>query len=326
MDFLKTGRMIVEATEAAARAVMPFSGKNDRNQADHCAVEAMRTVLNQLPLNLEVVLGEGEKDKAPMLYAGEKLGRMPVQESPLGLVVDPLECTSNFARGLPDSLSVIMANPLGHVHSVPGTYMEQILIPVAAESLDIQLDDPVDVILAATASALNRKVSDITVVVQDRPRHKTLIEKIRTAGAGVALIESGSISAAVEVLLDKRTQWNMIWGSFGAPEGLVLAFMAQSMGCFFQGRVAPHNEKTLMETRELGLENRILDGTEWTGKEGVVALSVIHSNLWLRGIHYQQEGDRQTIVVNSLLWHSRGVEKVTHVDGQRTSLTPFSLK
>ncbi|MBI3396726.1 MAG: fructose-bisphosphatase class II, partial [Spirochaetia bacterium] len=186
-------------TESVARAVMPLSAKGLKDEADHIAVETMRAGLEKLPVRMHVVLGEGEKDNAPMLYTGERFGtgKGPV----LDLVVDPLECTTNFSKGLPDSMSVLLALPEGKVQELPGTYMHQILVQGGAASVidASSLDAPPQQLIRKVADKLKCEPGEITVVVQDRPRHKELIEGLRESGAGISLISSGSISAGVEV-------------------------------------------------------------------------------------------------------------------------------
>ena len=200
-------------TDAVARAVISLSGKNQKNKADHICVEAMRSGLNRLPYEMTVVIGEGEKDEAPMLYSGEVLGS---GGEALDLIVDPLECTSNFAKGLPDSMTVILAAEKGSVIHVPGTYMEQILLPLDADPGPGVFDMERKEVLKRVSESLKVPVQDLTVIVQNRSRHEHLIEDIRSAGASVALIESGSISAACDIFARPQSRYHLLWGSFGA--------------------------------------------------------------------------------------------------------------
>ncbi len=314
--FEETGKQLALATQAAALSVLPFSGRGEKNAADHAAVEQMRKSLDSLDLNIRILLGEGEKDQAPMLFSGERLGRLKTGSAPmLDLVVDPLECTTNFARGLPDSLSVILAASAGEIQEVPGTYMEQMLLPPGSSAgLDapLDLDTPVEEILEAVSRALNCAVSDICAVVQDRDRHRELIYRIRKAGAGVGMIDSGSISAACQIISGEYSRWNLLLGTFGAPEGLMLAFMAKEAGYEFAGRIAPHDEDSRRKTTALSLLNRTLRENEWIKNSGALVMSGIHESVWLPGV---QRIPGPSLKVFSLLWvHGKRI-RLTHVDG-----------
>lgn len=323
----KLGIDLAGVTERAARAVMPFSGKGDKNTADQMAVEAMRDALRELDYRFRVVLGEGGKDDAPMLFSGELLGKDYTTESgdpaqaQYDLIVDPLECTTNFARGLPDSMSVLLAAPAGTVQAVPGTYMEQLLVPREAAHLvtpdgEINLDTPVAEALAKIAAAQSLSVSEMCVVVQDRPRHEQLIAEIRAAGAGVSLIDSGSISSAFRVILGRSRRTHMLWGTFGAPEGVVLAFMARQAGCGFLGRIKAHDDATRAETAELDLEGKTLHATELVKAGGLILLSGIHSSSLLRGVELVERGERHIHRVYTVLWSDDRQKLLVHEDGE----------
>lgn len=324
LDFWETGRQLAQATESTARALMPYSGKGDKHEADGVAVRTLRESLNSLNLKLRIVIGEGEKDRAPMLYSGEQLG-VPAdrtgEDGVLDLVVDPLECTGNFARGLSDSLCVLTASPANSVQAVPGTYMEQLLLPPPVTPLlgkEIDLDVPVEKVLKLTADSLGRSLRDITIVVQDRPRHERLIADIRKVGAGVSLIPSGSISAALKIMLGSSKRLTMMWGIFGAPEGLVLALLANCSRYGFLGRIHPHDEKSREETKALGLAGKTLTGTEWITGRGVVVISGVHTSIVLPGVEYVPSGP--SLRVHTLLWTNDVRRVVTHLDGKEESI------
>lgn len=315
-------------TEQTARSIMYLSGKGDKHLADQIAVETMRKTLDAQPLNLFIHLGEGEKDNAPMLYSGERLGVQKEATPRLDLVVDPLECTTNFAKGLPDSLSVLLATPSEAMRKVPGTYMEQLLVPPECLELlgsEIHLDAPVDSILKAVAKSLGRNVEDLTVVVQDRPRHEKLIQEIREAGAGVSLIESGSVSAAAEIMLKGGGRLHLVWGKFGAPEGLIMAAMANLAGYGFLGRIAPHNDAAKKECEAMGLTGRVKNASEWVGDQDIISISGVHSSTWLPGVRRYYQGGEVSYRVSTLLWTQTDVRILTHMNGELVDDQPYTM-
>ncbi len=324
--FKSTGYALAEATEATARAVMSLSGKGDKHGADHIAVETMRSVLDRLMLDVQIHIGEGEKDNAPMLFTGERLGQKQGEVEPLDLVVDPLECTTNFAHGLPDSLSAILATPANVATHVPGTYMEQMLLPPGAAHLmsdQISFDSSVAANLDVISQATGIPVKDLTVVVQDRPRHASLISRLRECGAGISLITSGSISAAAEMILKPNGRINMLWGTFGAPEGLILAAMANLSGYGFMGRMAPHNELMKQRCHSMELMGKSLVASQWIGKSEVILFSGIHSSTWLPGVERHIIQNREVYTVRTLLWREGDIRLLTHIDGKLVDDSPY---
>ncbi len=326
LDLKETGYALATVTESTARAVMPFSGKNDKNGADRAAVDNMRSVLDQLMLNLQIHLGEGEKDRAPMLYTGERLGQKKGEVDRLDLVVDPLECTTNFSLGLPDSLCVLLATPAGATRDVPGTYMEQMLVPPSAKPMlnrEINFRTPVKEVMDHLSTATGKPVSDLTVVVQNRPRHEKLIRDLRETGAGVSLIESGSISAAAEIILRQNGRLDMIWGTFGAPEGLVLAAMANLSGFGFIGEMKPHDDDMKRRVEELGISGKVLGAEEWVGNQEVIVISGIHTSTWLPGVERRFLNGSESYMVRTLLWSREDKRILTHADGKMVDDSPY---
>lgn len=304
---------LARGTVEAALAVFPLSGKAKKNEADHLAVEAMREALRNSPFGFKVLIGEGEKDNAPMLYAGETLGLNQKEESIFDLIVDPLECTTNFSKGLPDSLSVICASKTNTIQDIPGSYMKQFLAPLQGFELGSGgLDADPSEVLPRLASGLGISVQDLTVVVQDRPRHTNLISQIRATGSGVSLIESGSISAALEILFRKHKRIHALWGTFGAPEGLVLAALAKCARGTFVGEIAPHDEASQKSAEVLGILEKSLKQDEWFLDEPAIFLSGIHSNSWIQGV--RQDG-KDRIVDTLVITESQRL-KLTHINGK----------
>lgn len=348
----------IKITDEVARRIYKFSGKNDKIAADQLAVRTIEELLEKLPYKIHIVIGEGEKDNSAVLDQNKKYGIKLKENIDLEVVVDPLECTTNFAKGLPDSMSVILISELGNIQKVPGTYMKQLLLPKEVRELskseflskiknltkrDLELiqkyilpvqgdhkkvqvnkellDAEPEEILHLVALALNREISDLTVVVQDRPRHNELIEKIRQIGAGIALIESGSISASAEIIIRKEGRYNLLMGTYGAPEGIIQAFMAKSTNSVFLGRIQPHNEKTEQEAEELGILNKILNEDEWIKGEAILTMSGIHSSTWLAGVRripkkVNKEGEYPfRYLVSTVVWTINNVELYEMEDG-----------
>ena len=250
-------------TEETALSVFPYFGKDNKHGADEVAVQAMRSELEKLPFTSHIVIGEGEKDNAPMLYSGELLGK---GEPGLDLAVDPLECTTNFSKGLPNSMSIIGFSEKGRMEMVPGTYMEQWLAgPRMKKSFNPagELGEN----LEALSSGLDKKISELIIVVQDRPRHKDLISGLRKLGAGISLIDSGSLTASIDICMEFGHYDAMI-GTFGAPEGLITALIACLTNSEMKARLRPHEEKFTEQWAARGYSpETILDKSELVNGE-----------------------------------------------------------
>jgi fructose-1,6-bisphosphatase II len=281
-SFQKEALLALEdVTEETSRAVFPLFGKDDKLQADYLAVEKMRALLSALPFGTRVILGEGEKDDAPMLYEGEILGQGPIA---IDLVVDPLECTTNFAKGLPNSMSVIAYAKKDCMVGVPGTYMEQWIAGPRFQGGF----EPYSSLLSnieRLGESLNKDHSELLIVVQDRPRHESLIRSLRNLGVGVSLIDSGSITAALDICLDKGHYDAMI-GTFGAPEGLIAAIIARCTGSEMKGILRPHKEIYKEKWKSSGFEDgQVLDKTDFIKHEfcGFIG-SILSTNIIGKGI------------------------------------------
>jgi fructose-1,6-bisphosphatase II len=294
---------IETVTQNTAIAIFPFFGKNQKNHADHMAVEEMRKELNRLPFVSKIILGEGEKDNAPMLYEGEELGS---GEHLFDLVVDPLECTTNFAKGLPNSMSIVAFAQKGHLAKVPGTYMEQWIAGPRMKARfrpDIPLKDNMETL----GSYLDKTLSELLIVVQDRPRHEKLIQDLRNLGCGVVLIDSGSITATLDICLQKGHYDAMI-GTFGAPEGLISAIIAKCTGSEMKGILRPHKEKYKELWEKEGFsDGQILDKQDFVNTPhcGFVG-TCISSNIVMKGItrhHHVLHGNSLTLYEKGMMIH-----------------------
>ena len=240
----------VRITEAAAISCSAWLGKGDKNKADKAAVDAMRKRFNYVDFSGKVVIGEGEKDEAPMLYAGEKLGTGNGPE--MDIAVDPLECTSNLANGKPNAISVLAAGPKGSLLNAPGSYMDQLAVgPEAKNAIDIRL--PVKENLKNIAKALGKNIADITVSILDRPRHTEIISQIRKAGSRIRLIDHGTISAGIAPAIPD-SGIDVMMGIGGAPEGVITAVALKCLGGNIQGILKPHKEEFKKQALERGLD------------------------------------------------------------------------
>lgn len=229
----------VRVTEAAAIAAAKWVGKGEKDKADEAAVEEMRSRFNQIEFRGRVVIGEGEKDEAPALYCGEKVGKGT--GSLMDLAVDPLECTDSVAYGRYNALSVIVAAKRGSLLSAPDTYMEKIAVgPQAANS--INLNAPVNVNIEGVARALNKSVEDLMVVVLDRERHKQLIKEIREAGARVRLITDGDVAGGIAPSLSE-SGIDILMGIGKSTEAVLAAAAIKILGGQILCRFKPKDKE-----------------------------------------------------------------------------------
>jgi fructose-1,6-bisphosphatase II len=229
---------MVRVTEAAALASARFMGRGDNTEADRAATEAMRRTMDEIEMWGTIVIGEGERDKAPMLYIGEQVGRRDESDrraaQEIDIAVDPLEGTNLVAHGQANAITVLAASERGGLVHAPDTYMEKLCVgPVAAGRVDIRLSPTEN--LQRIASALGRGVSDITVIILDRPRHEELISEVRSTGARIKLISDGDLSAAISCAVS-GTGVHAVMGIGGAPEGVITAAALRCLGGEIQAR------------------------------------------------------------------------------------------
>ncbi len=225
---------LVRVTEGGALAAARFMGRNQKEQADGAAVDAMRKSLQYVDMEGIVVIGEGEKDKAPMLYIGEQVGNG--NEPHVDVAVDPIDGTRLVAQGLPGGLSTVALAERGSMFHTHIPYMEKIIVgPRARDVIDIT--DSVEVNLARIARAEGRDVQDLTVVVLDRPRHEELLGKIRSTGARVKLILDGDVAAGIMAAMEHRTGIDVLMGIGGAPEAVLAAAAVKCIGGGMQSKL-----------------------------------------------------------------------------------------
>ena len=249
---------LVRVTEGAALAAARFRGRNQKEEADHAAVESMRKSLSYIDMDGIVVIGEGEKDEAPMLYIGEHVGNGSPPE--VDVAVDPIDGTRLVARGLPGGIATVALAERGSLYFTHVPYMEKLIVgPRAADVIDIT--DSVEQNLSRIAEAEGRNVEDLTIVVLDRPRHEQLLEEIRTAGAMVKLIMDGDVAAGVMAAMEHRTGIDALWGIGGAPEAVLAACAIKCVGGGMQGRLwlREQDEELLRKERKKPGEVLTLD-------------------------------------------------------------------
>ncbi len=254
MDFY-IGLQFLEVTEKAAIAAARTMGQGDRKYSDKVAVESMRKEMDKLQINGTIVIGEGERDKAPMLYVGEKVGVLKDLEGSekVSIAVDPLEGTNLCATGSPNAITVLAASEEGGLLYAPDIYMEKIVVgPTAKGKIDIEA--PVEENLRRIARAFDRDVDDITVVVLDRERHKELISRIRKAGARIKLISDGDLSAGIAAAI-RGTGIHAAIGIGGSPEGVLTAAAIRCLGGDMQARFCPMEKWQEERLIELGFKD-----------------------------------------------------------------------
>ena len=246
---------LVRVTEIAALSSGRYMGRGDAKGADQAAVDGMRAAFNLVNTKGKVVIGEGELDEAPMLYIGEEIGAgMDVKAD---IAVDPLDGTKLVAKGLPNAISVIAMAPKGCLLNAPDTYMKKIAVgPKAAGKINI--DKPVKDNLIAVAEALNKDISDLTVIIQERERHNEIIKEAREVGARIKLFGEGDVAAAIATAFPD-TGVDILIGIGGAPEGVIAAAALKCMGGDFQGKLYPMSDKEKARCTDMGWTEDKLD-------------------------------------------------------------------
>lgn len=274
---------VVRVTEAAALSASLWMGRGDEREADQAAVDAMRQALNSLHIDGEVVIGEGERDEAPMLFIGEKVG---VGRGPeIDIALDPLEGTTITAKGGPNALAVIaMANKGGFLKA-PDTYMEKIAVGGGLPSELIDIDATPTQNLKALALAKRVEISDLVVCILDRPRHQDLIGQVRSAGARIMLISDGDVSGVIATS-EPESGVDMYIGTGGAPEGVLAAAALRCIGGQMQGRLVFRNEDEVNRAKRHGIAdlNRIYGMDDMASGDVMFAATGVTNGAMLRGV------------------------------------------
>ena len=276
---------IVRITEAAALASARWVGRGNKEAGDGAAVEAMRNSFSTIHIDGVVVIGEGEKDKAPMLYSGEKVG---MGDGPkLDVAVDPVEGTNLLAYGRPNAISVVGVAPRGSMFNPgPSFYMQKLVVSREARDV-VDLDAPVDVNLSRVASAMGKQVKDLVVFVLDKPRHQNLIAEIRKAGARIQLHSDGDVAGALRAV-DPRSEVDIMMGTGGTPEGVLAACAIKGMGGQMLARLDPQSYVEKDAIVDAGIDMRaVLTVNDLVKSDDCFfAATGISGGDFLRGVRY----------------------------------------
>jgi fructose-1,6-bisphosphatase class II len=277
----------VRVTEAAALSAARWVGRGDENAADHAAVESMRRAFDSMQIDATIVIGEGERDEAPMLYIGEKVGKGGPK---IDIACDPLEGTSITAKGGSEALAVIAAAEHGNFLHAPDTYMKKLAVGPAARGV-IDINETPTWNLQRIAKAMHKKVEDLTVIILDRPRHEDLIGEVRQAGACIRLIGDGDVSAAIATA-DAGTGVDVLMGTGGAPEGVIAAAALRCLGGEIQGILQFRKDDERARARAMGItdEKRVY-GMDDLAKGNVMFIATgVTNGSYLRGVRYTPYG------------------------------------
>ncbi|MER7932843.1 class II fructose-bisphosphatase [Streptomyces sp. NPDC093272] len=291
---------LVRVTEAAALAAGRWVGRGDKNGADGAAVRAMRTLVSTVSMNGVVVIGEGEKDEAPMLFNGERIGDGTGPE--VDIAVDPIDGTTLTAKGMPNAIAVLAAAERGAMFDPSAVfYMDKLVTgPDAADFVDI--DAPVSVNIRRVAKAKRAAPEDVTVVILDRPRHEGIIQEIREAGARIKLISDGDVAGSIYALRE-GTGVDMLLGIGGTPEGIISACAVKCLGGTIQGKLWPKDDEERQRALDAGHDlDRVLTTEDLVTGENVffVATGITDGEL-LRGVRYRSE----TALTESIVMRSK---------------------
>jgi fructose-1,6-bisphosphatase class II len=303
---------VVRVTEAAALSCARLMGRGDEKGADQAAVDAMRRAFNGVSIDGTVVIGEGERDEAPMLYIGEKVGGDGPQ---VDIALDPLEGTTICANGGANALSVIAIAERGNFLHCPDTYMDKIAVGPAGKGV-VDLDKSPTENLKALAKAKGVRVEDLTAIILYRPRHEALIKEVRQAGARIRLIGDGDVSAAIATT-KPETGIDILFGIGGAPEGVLAAAALRCVGGDMQGRLKPRNQEEIERAKSMGLKDitKKFSIEELAKGEVMFAATGVTDGDYLEGIHFFAGGaTSQSVVMRSKTRTIRVIDTTHYFD------------
>ena len=306
------GINLVRVTEAAALNASKHLGRGDKEAADQAGVDGMRKMFDTMDIEGTVVIGEGEIDEAPMLYIGEVVGAKGPGASKVDIAVDPVEGTTAVANGLPNAIAVVAMAPEGCLLNAPDMYMNKIAVgPKAAGKIDINA--PIKENLKATAEALDKEISDLTVTILDRPRHDGIIKECREAGVRIKLFKDGDVATALATCFEESGV-DMLIGIGGAPEGVIAAAALKCMGGEFQGKLIPYKDEERERCMKMGVDvNKVLYMEDLVkGNEVYFAATGISDGEMLKGVLYSGNNSAKThsLVMRSETGTIRFVEAI----------------
>jgi fructose-1,6-bisphosphatase class II len=289
-------REFLKVVEEGAIAAAKTMGIGDRKFSDHAAVEAMRASMETIPMNGTIVIGEGERDEAPMLFIGEKVGRKTESGNnfhEVDIAVDPLEGTNLCAMGEPGAIAVLASSEKGGLLHAPDCYMEKIIVGPSSKGV-VNLDAPVKDNLRAIARRLDREVENLVVIVLDRPRHGQLIQEIREAGARIKLIGDGDLSAGISVAL-RGTGVHAVMGIGGAPEGVLTAAALRCLNGEIQARLVVQDDQQAERMQQMGIKDvkRVYSTQDLAPAKNIVfAATGVTDGALLKGVRFFGDGVR----------------------------------
>ncbi|KAB3530864.1 class II fructose-bisphosphatase [Alkaliphilus serpentinus] len=288
---------LVRVTETAALTAAGYMGRGDKIGADQAAVDGMRRAFSGLSIKGTVVIGEGELDEAPMLYIGETVGCLCEADEEVDIAVDPLEGTNLIAKGLPNAIAVVAMAPKGCLLHAPDTYMKKIAVGPKAKGV-ININGSVKENLEAVSRVLDKDIEDLTVIIQDRPRHEEYIREVREAGARIKLFSDGDVAAAIATGFD-NTGIDIMLGIGGAPEGVIAAAAIKCLGGDMQGILNPMSPEEIERCHLLGIKDdeiyKVLTIEDLVkGEDCFFAATGITQGDLLRGVVYKGNNMAQT--------------------------------
>jgi len=297
----------LRVVEQAAIACAHTMGQGDRHKSDQVAVEAMRRVMDTVPIDGTIVIGEGERDEAPMLYIGEKVGLVnakdlkgprPVRYADVDIAVDPLEGTNLCATGAPNAIAVLAASERGGLLHAPDLYMEKLVVGPSSKD-SVSLDAPVHQNLKAIAGCLGRRVEDLVVIVLDRPRHETLINDIRATGARIRLIGDGDLSAGIAAAV-VGSGVHAVMGTGGAPEGVLTAAAMRCLNGEIFARLVVSKPEHEERCRAMGIKDfrKVYRSKDLAPGESIIfAATGVTDGTLMRGVRFFGDGTRTSSVI-----------------------------
>jgi fructose-1,6-bisphosphatase class II len=303
----------VRVVERAAIAAARTMGQGDRKYADQVAVEAMRQEMETLDIDGVIVIGEGERDEAPMLFIGERLGK---GGDPVDIAVDPLEGTNLCATGAPNAIAVLAVSEKGGLLNAPDIYMEKLVVGPSSKG-KVSLDAPVEDTLKTIAKCLDRQVHDLVIIVLDRPRHEKLIAEIRKAGARIKLIGDGDLSAGITAAV-VGTGVHAVMGTGGAPEGVLTAAAMRCLNGEIQARLVLTKPSDAERLKAMGITDlkRIYRTEDLaSGRNLIFAACGVTDGSLLKGVRYFGDGIRtQTLVMTTVPHQVRFIDTIHATD------------